>query len=53
MGEVQTLKGLVRRFGYFGGFAEFASYSVPAAVTDEKRINLSTAMGGPEKCLGS
>ena len=24
MGEVQTLKGLVHRFGYFRGFAEFA-----------------------------
>jgi hypothetical protein len=24
MGQVQTLKGLVHRFGYFGSFAEFA-----------------------------
>ena len=52
MGEIQTLKGLVHRFGYFRGFAEFAFNSVPAAVIDEKKINLSTAMGGPEKCLG-
>jgi hypothetical protein len=52
MGEVQTLKGLVHRFGYFRGFAEFAFDSIPAAVRDEKKINLSTAMGGPEKCLG-
>ena len=28
MGEVQTLKGLVHRFGYFGGFAEFTFNSV-------------------------
>jgi len=52
MGEIQTLKGLVHRFGYFRGFAEFAFNSVPAAVIDEKKINLSTTMGGPEKCLG-
>jgi len=51
MGEVQTLNGLMHRFGYFGGFAEFAFDSVPAAVMDEKKINLGTAMGGPEKCL--
>src|SRR4030042_2251288 len=51
MGEVQTCKGLVHRFGYFRGFAELAFNSVPAAVSDEKKINLSTAMGGPEKCL--
>ena len=37
MGEVQTLKGLVHRFGYFRGFAEFAFNSVPAAVIDEKK----------------
>ena len=37
MGEVQALKGLVHRFGYFGGFAEFAFNSVPAAVIDEKK----------------
>jgi hypothetical protein len=52
MGEVQTFKGLVHRFGYFRGFAELAFNFVPAAVIDEKKINLSTAMGGPEKCLG-
>ena len=52
MGEVQTFKGLVHRFGDFGGFAEFGFNSVPAAVIDEEKINFSTAMGGPEKCLG-
>jgi len=52
MAKVQTLKGLVHRFGYFGGFAEFAFDPIPVAVMDEKKIKLSTAMGGPEKCLG-
>jgi hypothetical protein len=49
MAKLQTFKGLVHRFRYFRGFAEFAFNSVPAAVMDEKKINLSTAMGGPEK----
>jgi len=35
MGEVHTLKGLVHRFGYSGGFAEFAFNSIPPAVMDE------------------
>ena len=52
MGEVQTLKALVHRFGYFRGFAEFAFNSVPAAVMDEKKVNLSVAMGGPENAWG-
>ena len=52
MGEVQTLKGLVHRLGYSRGFAEFAFNSIPAAVIDEKKINLSTAMCSPKKCLG-
>jgi hypothetical protein len=52
MGEVQTREGLGHRFGYLGGFAELAFNPIPAAVMDEKMINLGTAMGGPEKGLG-
>jgi hypothetical protein len=52
MGKVQTLQGLVHRFGYFRGFAEFAFNPIPSAVKNEEEINLSTTMGGPEKCLG-
>ena len=52
MGEVQTLKGLVHRFGDFWGFAEFALNPIPLAVMDEKEINLGAAMGCPEKRLG-
>ena len=52
MGEFQTLNGLVHRFGYLRSFAELAFDPIPAAVIDEKEINLGTAVGGPEKCLG-
>ena len=52
MGKVQTLQGLVHRFGYFRGLTEFAFNPIPAAMKNEEKINLSTAMGGPEKCLG-
>ena len=45
MGEIQALKGLVHRFGYFWGFAEFAFNPIPSAVMDEKEINLGTTMG--------
>ena len=51
MGKVQTIDGLVHRFGYFGSFAEFALNPIPSTVMDEKEINLGTAMGRPEKCL--
>ena len=52
MGEIQTLNGLVHRFGYFWGFGEFALNSIPSAVMDEKEINLGAAVGCPEKRLG-
>ena len=52
MGKVQTLQHLVHRFGCFRGFAEFAFNSIASAVKNEEEINLSTTMGGPEKCLG-
>jgi hypothetical protein len=51
VGEVQALKGLIHRLGYFRGFTEFAFNSITPAVMNEKEINLSTAMGGPEKRL--
>jgi hypothetical protein len=52
MRKVQGFKGLVHRFGRFRGFAEFAFNSIAAAVKNEEEMNLSTTMGGPEKCLG-
>jgi hypothetical protein len=41
MGEVQTLEGLIHRFGYLRGFAEFAFDPVPPAVMDENIIENS------------
>lgn len=52
MGEGQTLKGLVHRFGYLWGFAEFAFNPIPSTMMDEKEINLGTTVGCPEKRLG-
>ena len=52
MGKAQTLQGLVLRFGYFRSFTEFGFNPIPPAVKNEEEINLSTTMGGPEKCPG-
>ena len=37
MGQVQTLEGMVHRFGYFGSFAEFAFN--PIALLKSRSVN--------------
>ena len=38
MRQLQTLKGLMHRFGYFRGFAEFAFDAISTAVKNKQEI---------------
>jgi hypothetical protein len=51
MCQLQTLKGLMHRFGYFRGFAEFAFNAISTAVKNKQEIHFSPAVCGPKKGL--
>ncbi len=52
MRQLQTLKGLMHRLGYFRGFTEFAFDPISTAVKNEQEIYFRPAVCGPEISLG-
>lgn len=51
MRQLQTLKGLMHRLGYFRGFAEFAFDPISTPVKNKQEIHFRPAVRGPEKGL--